>query len=383
MKKTLLAAALIAGYAGAASAQNSVTLYGVVDIGLNYTALKGGSAPPAANLTSNTANQFGLASGVQSGSRWGLKGVEDLGNGLKANFVYESGVDATNGSGNNGFTRQATLGLVSSSWGAIDLGRRTAPSTQQFAGIDPFAAGFGQASLTNAIGTNFYRLSNMAMYTTPNISGFSGAVGYSFDTGLSGTPAASTSSQFGQANKSRAVSLGLRYANGPLLLAATYDNIQANSRSTGAYVNPGAYKTWALGGTFDLKIVKLHAAFAQANDGLLNNFTGITSITTGGDTNANSAINFIPGARTTSWMAGLSAPVGTGNAFLSIQQKIKGGTLSDVAIPTANEFGAQIGYTYPFSKRTNMYASYSYLNNAAMVQGASSNAINLGIRHLF
>ncbi len=380
MKKTLLAAALIAGYAGAASAQNSVTLYGVVDIGLNYQSLKAGSATPLAG-TDGTANQFGLASGVQSGSRWGLKGVEDLGNGLKANFVYESGVTVTDGSGNNGFTRQATLGLNSSSWGSVDLGRRSAPSTQQFSGIDPFSAGFGQASLTTVIGTNFYRLSNMAMYTTPNISGFSGAVGYSFNTGLSGTPSASTASQFGQANKSRAVSLGLRYANGPILLAATYDNIQANSRSTATYTNPGSYKTWALGGTYDFKVVKLHAAFAQANDGLLNNFNQITSVARGGDTNQSSAITFVPGARTTSWMAGLSGKVGTGNAFLSIQQKIRGGTLND--LQTGNEFGAQIGYTYPFSKRTNVYASYSYLNNAAMIQGASSNSVNLGIRHLF
>ncbi len=396
MKKTLLAAALIAGYAGAASAQNSVTLYGVVDIGFAYQNIDGGIAPKAGEPT-GAANEFGLASGTQSGSRWGLKGVEDLGDGLSANFVYESGVDVTNGGGNNGFTRQSTLGLVSKSWGAIDLGRKLAPSTTQFAGVDPFGTGFGTASLTTVIGTNNYRLSNMATYTTPSFSGFTAAVGYSFNTGLSGSsyntvpgvPITSkadatngpTGSTFGQANKSRAVSLGVRYTNGPALLAATFDNIQANSQSTSTYKNPGAYKTWALGGTYNFNIVKLHAAVSMAYDGILNNSNTVRSVATGGDTNTGSNIQFIPGARTTSWMVGLTAPVATGSAFLSVQQKIASGSLDQLR--TANEFGAQIGYTYPFSKRTNVYAAYSYLNNAALVSGAHSSQLFLGMRHLF
>lgn len=392
MKKTLLAAALIAGYAGTASAQNSVTLYGVVDIGLAYQNSSGGVAVDATKGESaSSKNQFGLASGTQSGSRWGLKGVEDLGDGLSANFVYESGVDVTNGGGNNGFTRQATLGLVSKSWGSIDLGRKYAPSTTQLSGIDPFGTGFGIASMTTVIGVNNYRLSNMAAYTTPVISGFSASVGYSFDTGLSGSsyntvpgtivPGAATASQFGQANKSRAVSLGLRYANGPALLAATFDNIQANSRSTANYTNPGAYKAWVLGGTYNLNVVKVHAAVSMAYDGLLNSTNTVRSVATGGDTNTGNALQFIPGARTTSWMVGLTAPVGTGSAFLSVQQRIAGGSLD--SLNTSNEFGAQVGYTYPFSKRTNLYAAYGYLNNAALVTGAHTSQLFLGMRHLF
>jgi general bacterial porin, GBP family len=400
MKKTLLAAALIAGYAGAASAQNSVTLYGVVDLGLNYSFYKAGAASTATTSgQSSTANQFGLVSGVQSGSRWGLKGVEDLGNGLKANFVYEQGVNAAEGSG-SGFTRQSTLGLTSSSWGAIDLGRKLAPSSVYLTPFDPFGAGFGTAALTTTVGVTNYRLSNMVNYTTPSISGFSASVAYSFNTGLSGDVRGSdgelitskagdktgpTGTTFGQANTSRAVSLALGYANGPLRLAATYDNIQANSLSQPAaeptYVNPGAYKNWSLAAAFDFKVVNVSAVFAQANDGVLNNFTGIRSVATGGDTNTPSNIFFVPGARTTSWNVGLSAPVGTGKALFSIQQKIRGGTLSTAS--TGNEFGVSVGYTYPFSKRTNMYASYSYLNNAGMISGASANQINLGVRHLF
>jgi predicted porin len=72
MKKTLLAAALLAGFAGAASAQSSVTLYGIVDAGLQYTNFS------YSNSAASTSS-LGVKSGGQSGSRFGLKGVEDLG----------------------------------------------------------------------------------------------------------------------------------------------------------------------------------------------------------------------------------------------------------------------------------------------------------------
>jgi predicted porin len=327
-----------------------------------------------------------LASGQQSGSRWGLKGVEDLGNGLKANFVYESGVNVINGSGNNGFERQSTLGLTSTSWGAVDLGRRSAPSTQAFSGIDPFAAGYGTASTTAVIGTNFYRLSNMVMYSTPSMSGFSANVGYSFDTGLStgGTTPAATPS-FGNGYKTKAVSVGLRYANGPVLVAATYDTFNSNGYrgpENKATAKPGNVNIWAVGGTYNLKVVKLHAAYSQSTGGILNNASTIRSVATGGDTNTGGALQFISGARTSSWMAGLSAPVGAaGSVFGSVQQKIVGGSLKD--LETANELIASIGYTYSMSKRTNVYAYYSYVDNAAMVKDASVNTIGLGLRHLF
>jgi len=400
MKKTLLAAALLAGFAGAASAQSSVTLFGIVDMGLNYQSID----PGRAQANGKTSSQFGMASGQQSGSRWGLKGVEDLGNGLKANFVYESGVTATTGA-MTGFTRQSTVGLSSTSWGAINLGRRSAPSSAAFSGIDPFSAGFGTSALTTTIGTNFYRLSNMVMYSTPSISGFSANIGYSFDTGLSvaGTPivdtrtvvngaagpssAAQRAQGYGTGYKTRATSIGLRYANGPILVAGTFDSFQAPGVKAGMRNFNNGQKAknvniWAVGGTYDLKVVKIHAAYSQSIDGILNNTSTVTSVSSGGDTNSTSALQFRPGARTNSWMAGLSAPVGAaGRVFASVQQKLPGGNLEQLA--TANETGASIGYTYSMSKRTNIYAYYSYLNNAAMIKDATVQTIGLGVRHMF
>ena len=385
MKKTLLAAALLAGFAGAASAQSSVTLYGVIDLGLNYQTID----PGRALANGKTASQFGMASGQQSGSRWGLKGVEDLGNGLKANFVYESAVTANTGAMTN-FIRQSTVGLNSSSWGSIDLGRRSAPSSAAFSGIDVWGAGFGTATTTTVIGTNFYRLSNMVMYSTPNVSGFSANIGYSFDTGLSiaGTPTGTgTIANFGTGYKSRATSVGLRYANGPILAAGTFDSFQAPGVKQGYSSANGGQKAknvnmWSVGGTYNLKVVKIHAAYSQSIDGVLNNTSTINSVSTGGDTNSSSALTFRPGARTNSWMAGLSAPVGaSGTLLFSVQQKLPGGNLTELA--TDNETGASIGYTYSLSKRTNIYAYYSYLDNAAMIKDATVQTIGLGVRHLF
>lgn len=408
MKKTLLAAALLAGYAGAASAQSSVTLYGVIDIGLNYQTIKPGAAAPALGNQS----QFGLASGQQAGSRWGLRGVEDLGNGLKANFVYESGITANTGA-STGFTRQSTLGLTGTAWGAVDIGLRTSPSTAAFSGVDPFAAGFGTAAATTTIGTNFYRLSNIIMYSTPSVSGFSANVGYSFDTGLSvaGTPLPNTATTmrdptaaktgtanvvtrtapvgqaFGTGYKTTAISVGLRYANGPILAAATYDSFGAPGVKNGFSTANNGVKAnnvniWAIGGTYDLKVVKVHAAYSQSIGGRLNNLQTINSVASGGDTNATSGLVFAPGSRSQSWMAGLSAPVGAaGRVFGSVQQKLPGGNLKE--LQTANELAASIGYTYTMSPRTNVYAVYSYVDNAAMVKDATVNTIGLGIRHTF
>ncbi len=376
MKKTLLAVALLAGYAGAASAQSSVTLYGVVDIGYQYQTIK--------SANGNKATQFAMASGQQNGSRWGLKGVEDLGNGLKANFVYESSITANSGS-STGFTRQSTFGLSSSAWGAVDLGRRTSPGTWAFSGIDPFGAAFGTSALDASMGAQFIRLSNMIMYTTPSISGFGAALGYSTDTGLSQRGSgASAKPSFSTTNKMRAISVGLRYANGPLLLSGLYDTYQPSSTAK----NKTNVKQWNIGATYDLKMAKIHAAYGQNIDGIVEGQSTINNAeTSGGDTNTGGGVIFLNGAKTNSWMLGVSAPVGgAGKVFASVQQMIPGGNLKDATItgtPTTSQTTASLGYTYTMSKRTNLYAFYSYTNNVFMVQDVTANVVGAGVRHRF
>src|SRR5690554_3038886 len=139
MKKTLLAAALTVGFAGVAQAETQVTLYGVIDTGIGYNKVEVGD---------DEAKKFGLVNGVQSGSRFGLKGTEDLGNGLQAVFQLENGFNSSTGYGQQDdrqFGRHATIGLQSDSWGRIDLGRQTNIASKYLgdSGIaSPFATSF-------------------------------------------------------------------------------------------------------------------------------------------------------------------------------------------------------------------------------------------------
>lgn len=371
MKKTLLAAALIAGYAGAASAQNSVTLYGVVDLGFAYQSIK--------SADGKTFNQVAMASGQRSGSRWGLRGVEDLGGGLRANFVFEQGFNADNGTiQGGGFGRQSTVGLSSSSWGSVDLGRATTSSTWALSGVDPFASAYGTAQLNASFGTAFMRFSNMVRYVSPSFSGFSASASYSFDTGLTnrknGAPFTDGVGTFGTVNKFRALSTGVRYANGPLLLAGSFSAFYAPS------AQGKAVKNWNIGGTYDFKVAKIAAAYGQNIDGIANGTAPLANAAvSGGDTNTQGGVNFVNGARTQQWMVGLTAPVGQGSAFASFQQKIPGGKFSSRATQSV----ASVGYTYSLSQRTDVYAYYSYMNNALLTSGAKSQTLGVGVRHLF
>ncbi len=115
MKKSLLALGVMGTFAGAAHAQNSVTLYGLIDAGITYTNNQSGSKNVQAT------------SGQVNGSRWGLRGSEDLGGGLKAIFTLENGFNIDTGKfGQNGaeFGRQAFVGLSSNQYGAVTLGRQ-------------------------------------------------------------------------------------------------------------------------------------------------------------------------------------------------------------------------------------------------------------------
>ena len=86
-KKSLAAVAVLGAFAGSALAAD-VQLYGLVDLGLNWTQVDNGKT---------TTDSFGMGSGQNSGSRFGLKGTEDLGNGYKVGFVLESGFKSDDG----------------------------------------------------------------------------------------------------------------------------------------------------------------------------------------------------------------------------------------------------------------------------------------------
>jgi GBP family porin len=378
MKKTLLAAALLAGFAGAASAQSSVTLYGVLDGGLRYSSVS------LANGTGVT--NFGAAYGVQSGSRWGMRGVESLGNGNNAMFQIESGFDNGNGTMGQGgrlFGRASWVGLQNNAWGDVRLGRMTnLTSDWLVGGLDPFAAGFGQLNMGHAFTSgNTLRLDNVLMYRTPVMSGFQAGLGYSFATGLTSN-GGTTGYGFATSNNSRQITAGLKYANGPFYAAATYEKAYA-AESTA--MNGQSVNNWNIGGSYDLKVVKLGVAYGQTRDGFWAGSgaggAGATlALNPAGNT---SALVFAPSVGYNSYIVGATIPVNAVSRVLLSWTMIAPNTNMKDAYNAQNQSSFNLGYTYDFTKRTNLYTYVGQSQNYATVDTAKSTVVGVGIRHQF
>src|SRR5690606_31426535 len=363
MKKTLLAAALLAGFAGVAQAETSVTLYGIIDTGIGYNKVKGDGFD---------GSRFGMINGVQNGSRWGLRGTEDLGDGLQAVFQLESGFSSANGNSAQGgrlFGRQATIGLQSDSWGRLDLGRQTNIASKYFGSIDPFGAGFTQANIGVGLSAaNTVRYDNMVMYQTPSYSGFQFGVGYSFNADDN------SSSSYRTTDNTRAITTGLRYVNGPLNVALSFDQLNA-PHDLDEDATPRMY---AIGASYDFEVVKLALSYGRTTDGW---FAGQGTASEAGNINFGSNA-FADGFKSNSYMVGLTAPIGGASKLFGSWQMVDPSndrlTGDD---ETMNVFS--LGYTYDLSKRTNLYAYGSYAKNYAFLDDVKSTAVGVGIRHRF
>ncbi|MFM0416946.1 porin [Paraburkholderia aromaticivorans] len=228
----ILAAFAIGGVAATAHAQSSVTLYGIIDNGIAYVNNIGG----AHAWQASTANLYG--------NRFGLKGAEDLGGGLKAVFTLEGGFNGYTGrmgQGSREFGRQAYVGLSDSRFGTLTLGRQYDPLVDMVSGLSAqnqwatdYFAHIGDAD--NLDGS--FRVNNSAKYVSPTYAGlqFEALYGFSNQAG-SGTGA-------GFSNN-RAYSAAATYTNGPLNLAAGYLKLN----NPGASTNTGGAVSGDYGGT--------------------------------------------------------------------------------------------------------------------------------------
>ncbi|MBR8655306.1 porin [Achromobacter sp. Marseille-Q0513] len=385
MKKTLIAAALFAGFAGAAQAETSVTLYGVIDTGLGYNKISGAA-------DGYNGSRVGMINGMQNGSRWGLRGSEDLGDGLRAVFQLESAFNSGNGKqgagvagqGSRLFDRQSTIGLASDSWGRLDFGRQTNIASKYFESIDPFGTNYGMASMgVGMSAANMQRYDNMVMYQTPSFSGLQFGVGYSFS--ANDESLARGRVNFRTADNLRALTTGVRYVNGPLNVALTYDQLNpsnAEAKNAGQ-VTP---RSFMIGGSYDFEVVKLALAYARTTNGwfAISNPTGasgemvrdrkVTDLGFG----SNAATKDF---KANSYMVGLSAPIGGASSVFTSWQHVSANDKLTEDDATMNIFS--LGYTYDLSKRTNLYAYGSYGKNYAFNDGVKATAIGVGLRHRF
>lgn len=203
MKKNMIALAVSAAFALPVFAQSSITLYGVIDEGINYTS----------NAGDKSAYQ--LESGYAQGSRWGLKGSEDLGSGLKAIFDLENGFDVNSGAlgqGGRMFGRQAFVGLTAANYGTVTLGRQY-DSLVDYLAQATANGNWGGYLLSHPYDNdntdNSFRVNNTIKYASPDFAGlqFGGTYSFSNDTNFA---------------NNRQYSLGGQYTNGGLLVTGAY-----------------------------------------------------------------------------------------------------------------------------------------------------------------
>ncbi|MDP9928171.1 porin [Variovorax paradoxus] len=385
MKKSLTALAALA-VAGLASAQSSVTLFGVVDAGVTYQSAT--SRDATTGLTSKQS-KWSLANSGYNSSRIGFRGTEDLGGGLAASFWLEAPITNDDGAtGISTFNRRSTVSL-SGGFGEVRLGRDYTATFWNDTIFDPFGTNGSGSSVINTVSgstglnnANYTRASNMVGYfLPPNLGGFYGQLQYSLNenTRTSATDlTAATSSSAG-----RYVGGRFGYANGPLDVAlAVGENVAVDTTSLTRKV-----QTINLGASYDFGPVKLF--------GELSNVKNKFDLAVG---NSHDSYN--------GYLIGASMPVSAGviRASYSTVRYDEGAVGITGEDPRAQKLA--IGYVHNLSKRTALYATVARVNNrndaaytgslsAASTTGygsagvsytglpRSSTGYDFGIRHAF
>ncbi|KJK24622.1 membrane protein [Burkholderiaceae bacterium 16] len=256
MKKSLLALAALGAFASAAQAQSSVTLYGVADINLEYVSHMGSQTPTIANgfNAGQGNNLYRMSSGGLSGSRWGLRGVEDLGSGMKALFVLESGFGLDNGSlqqGGRMFGRQAYVGLESAQAGRFTFGRQYTTLFDLLANFSPSGYATQYEPVVAQLGLNF-RSDNTAKYT--GVFGPVTAIAHwSFGNGVAGNGEVP-----GQFRRDTGYGAGAAYAAGPFGVTVAYDQYNPTLSAAG---DTGTFKKAAVAGSYAFGAAKIMGGY--------------------------------------------------------------------------------------------------------------------------
>jgi predicted porin len=358
MKKSLLALAALTAFAGVASAQSSVTAFGIVDLA-------------ARNVDNHSGSIKSLSSGGQATSRIGFRGIEDLGGGMRAGFWLESEVGPDTGSAgstvgtatNVFWARRSTVSLMGG-FGEVRLGRDFTPTYNSFGAIEIFGY-VGVASPANVRGA-FYaqgqagtatavRNSNAISYFLPTMGGLTGQL--------------QVTAGEGAANQAKSMSGRLGYAAGPMTFTGSYGKMYKQGPMT------DSLDTWNLGMRYNLGFATIGGLYEESSVAVSGRALKQKLAT-----------------------ANITVPMGAGR-FLA--QYTETGGMGTAAQP--NLFGSTmygLGYVYNMSKRTSVYANYGSVDNkgnatdgarftatgsgpAVTRGGEKSTGYEFGIRHDF
>jgi len=305
MKKSLLALAVLGGFAGVASAQSSVTLYGTIDLNGRYVKNDGSS------------KRVSLSQDGINSSQLGFRGVEDLGGGLKASFILLAGVNADTGSANNQFwNRRATVSL-SGGFGEVRLGRDYTPTFWNTTIFDAFG--------TNGLGDS----SGVKQLAAPDYVRANNSIGYFLPSNIGGVYGQGMVAAGEGNNAGRYVGGRVGFAAGPFDVAVAYSQERVVSLGSG-----NSYKTFNVGGSYDFGFLKLMGYYNQekipTNKDKIFSFSGVV-------------------------------PLGQGEIHAGFEQSKLDSNSNKVK-------KYALGYVYNLSKRTALYATGAILDNGSASQ---------------
>lgn len=390
-KMSLAAVALLGAFAGSAFAAD-VTLYGVVDEGFLYT------HKDADKTDVDAVDKLELKSGIQAGSRWGLKGTEDLGNGLKVGFILESGFNADDGTqsvSGTMFNREASLSVMGP-FGQLSLGKIGAitqgtSSWGKVGAVSAFGTSYGAANVGNA--TNVFAatvgvMDNTIAYQTPKFAGFTVYAQYSMGNSKTGTSSTPTQVE-NKSSTDRYYALGATYANGPVNLYFAVDSV--NYASYFDNTTPPSTQdmddslTVAFGGSYDFSVVKVFAGAQYFDEVLVSKVSGLSNV--GLDFLKSKMEGYALQASASAPLAGGTGYFGVGYVDASEADSVAASAGFDIKY-----YVASVGYKYDLSKRTNVYGVLSYAKGDQDVTTATATVYDrkpsmvgfgVGLRHNF
>lgn len=379
-KKTLAGLAVAGLFSGAAMAAD-VNVYGVVDLGLMYNHTK----PEALNTSKDAVDStkddsLVMKSGVNAGSRFGLRGSEDLGNGLKVSFKLENGFDADSGALNQGgrlFGRESSVTL-SGAFGQVSFGRMGGVASA--AGTYDYVYAIADAfdGFDNDIGglVSSSRYDNMITYQTPEFAGMKVLAQYSFkndtkdedDTGAEGKTSA---------NRYASLAAVGQYGNLNLVAAYELQNVRHVQTTPATEPNDDQH-TFYVGANYDFGVTKLFG-MGQVFQGV-RSLNGIDALSTDG----------IDGFGLT---VGAQTPVAGGLLTTSVYYA-NGDDSLHAESRESTYYGLAARYEYSLSKRTTAYAGAGYAKQEAEFNKTSNTLVDyqldkdlvqayVGLKHTF
>lgn len=400
MKKTLAAVAVLGAFAGSALAAD-VQLYGIVDLGVGYNHVD-------ADGLGKDSDSFGMKSGQASGSRWGIKGTEDLGNGLTVGFILENGFTADDGVDSEPmFNRESSL-FIEGGFGKFAMGR--------IGSINNGQSSWAKVGMISAFGTSDWggysaqvgnimatagQWDNMIAYQTPSFAGFKLYAQYSMGKKLSDEWHDTVNDKwnettYGEENESssdRYYAIGATYNNGPFAAYFAVDSMNYSSASlieSGADAGKLSYHdtddslTVTLGGSYDFDVVKVYLGAQYFDEVALDSMGGVIK--------ALKAPGYDTMVKGYAVSLSADAPLWGGKGMIGFgytDAESADSEISTEADVDLQRYVVSLGYDYSFSKRTDVYAVASWMmdsyeNKVGAKDGdPSACTLYVGLRHRF